>query len=888
MSLNKNILAAGAFASLLALSACTVKEKETIIQKQAPENMLSSFSNGGDACAKASCITIKKDALGKIFLMMISGKTSGGTPQWYDLKPQVVSFERSGGRVALLAENYNSIYKEIRTVNLVQSFELLSETEDSITFDWGQGLKTLVQQRSYDVDGARGGNLMESALPSLPITDSYVRNIKFDEKNISLEQIAKIQAESANITSNKTLDIGVTEETLALDIQIRAYDLSKEFKPKEYDKSRRVGFFVTKVSKSSYSNDLTNLITKWDLSESKGPITVRISSAVPEDYKAAVVEGVLYWNKVFGRDVLKAETGVDPQVGPADRTITVRWIPWLDSGAAYAMGQSDPLTGETLRAQVFMPSVFALSVGSANLVRMNEGSPVVVAPGALACDLTQSLKQLQALSREASDSQRLRLAQDSVRATVAHEVGHALGLRHNFAGSFSAKVNADDIYKSSTSYLRNPGHEGLETSTSIMDYVTGIDEILLSAKIKNSPLAYDKMAMEWAYSDNDQALDEKVSLYCTDDDIALANANGMNAYGCERFDSGNNPALRKLRDTQLEKRDFVKVLFASIIGRLYPYDSTDRKNLDAVLNDTMKWGKLNVEGLKVISSIIMDTTKNGAPAPSYASLANVKGGRVLYSKFGMDPLLNKERAKNLEDMGGYGGMLNALLRDAEGSIDVNWMARQVDELRVSPYLASGKTLAGREYQLSPEEQTKLITFFAALQDLNKKAIFAGVIELLPKLDVAVKDNQGAVSKVTSLLGADLLTNEDADQLAGLYLDLSNLSDGETVVTIGQGKKIALPKQFFTANDRELFLNLLTSKGLRFNMTLKKAQVRESQYEKIDTLLGEVAAGLSLRNTPATEWAKLPEALAAKGLLDQAATAWLATEISVLQKLDTVL
>ncbi|MBV2168214.1 MAG: zinc-dependent metalloprotease [Bdellovibrio sp.] len=886
MTLKRHIFVGSVLLSSLLLSACT---KETVIEKQAPANMLESFNKSpSSACSLASCITIQKESLGKIFLLIASGKTAGSTPQWYDLKPLVVSFEKSGNKVALLGENYNSIYEEIRTVNLIQTFDVVSEDEKSVTFDWGQGLKTFVIQSSYDVDGARGKNndLTEGSFSSLPVTDSFVRNIKFDEKNIELEQVSKVRSDAVKPGGDKSLNVETREETLAMNIQIRSYNLSSEFSKKEYDKSRRVGFFVTKVAKKGYSQDLTNLITKWDLSSSKGPIVVRISSAVPVDYVEAVKEGALYWNKVFGKEVIVTKTGVDPQAGPEDRSIFIRWIPWLDSGAAYAIGQSDPLTGELLRAQVFMPSVFT-RVGSADLVGLNGNIPV--AAGAVACDLTQSLLAVNKIAREASDSQRLRLAQDSVRSTVAHELGHALGLRHNFAGSFSVKASAKDVYESAKTYLKDLAHQGLETSTSIMDYVSGIDNILMSAKIKNAPLSYDKMAMDWAYSSNDTALDEKISKYCTDDDIALANSQGLQVYGCERFDAGNNPLLRKYLDAKDEQQNFVKILFASIIGRTYPGDQPEVVNsLDSVLADTVKWGKVNQDDLKFVGQALMDTTKNSTPAPSFASLESVKSGQVLYSKFGMDEALTKERARSLAAAGGYALILNDLWRNADGTIAVDWLNRQIEELRTSSYLAKGKTLAGREYNLTAEQQGKILSFYQSLLPGNRKALAAGLATLLPRIEETEQADNGAAVVVSALLPKNLISEDEAVSLANLYLDLVAANEGEEVVKVGAGltKEVKVAKVFLTAEERAKWSKLLSSKGLRFDMDGKKALVRKSQYEKVNAFLKEIDPQLDLSTVKKP--AELATQLLQQGLVDAKAAGWLNSEVAVLQGLDKLL
>lgn len=725
------IIKALVISSALLLSACV---KERIIERQAPTDIRESF-NVEKLCEKTNCLRMKKASLGKIFLLMSSGRSTGSTPQWTDLKPQLVSFERSGDQVALLEENYQSVYEEISARELVQSFEIVAEDEESVTFNWGHGPKTLVFESPYDVAGPdrdpqeEEGDLATANRQYYPVVDAYTQNVGVIDGKLQINQIIKIRYQDDKK--------GNIDESLNMNFQLIPYDPPANFEKKEADPRRHVGFFVTKVTKKGYSKSQTSLINHWDLEK---PITVAISKSVPDQYVSAITEGALYWNKVFGKEVIKVQPGIDPSSAPMERTIIVRWVPWLDAGAAYAIAQADPLTGEILRGQVFLPTIFT-RVGSADLVASNGGAPTLMAKLAVRCDLTQRLVKINALAREADDSKRLKLAQDSVRSTVAHELGHALGMRHNFAGSFSAKVSAKEIYESIKNYFKDPSHQGLETTTSIMDYVTGIDDILMSARLKTAPLSYDKMAMDYVYKGTPTS--QKTSFFCTDEDISLAAQNGVQIYGCARFDAGNNPLYRAYLDARDEKENLVKVLFTSIVGRRYPGDQPSVvRDLSQVINESKAWSQANLQALKLTSEALFDIKVGKKSMTRFVSLQkhleSPEGGQAE----GEDTYLDAVLKNHIAEAGGLERMIKDLTFDVSGKLDTTWFDRQLQDLEKAGFYKEGKNLSGRDYKLSDQDIEMIRKYYQNAVDSNTYVAQAYAANFLfPQKDLTTDKGQ---------------------------------------------------------------------------------------------------------------------------------------------------
>jgi hypothetical protein len=239
----------------------------------------------------------------------------------------------------------------------------------------------------------------------------------------------------------------------------------------------RVGHFLDGVwdySRDREDSFMRRFVRRWRLekrdpnaavSDVVQPIVYYIDRTVPKEYRKYVKEGIEGWQKAFERAgfrnaIVAREVPDNDSTWSAEdaRYSTVRWTP--DPFAwAYGPSQTDPRSGEILNADVIVSAGFTTyytqlhqeQISPDALLQMSGFGIVPQLAGMAARPLSkyacfnQLGKRAQlafqhtamvALGQLAADAPLPEeFLGDGIRDLIMHEIGHTLGLRHNFRGS---------------------------------------------------------------------------------------------------------------------------------------------------------------------------------------------------------------------------------------------------------------------------------------------------------------------------------------------------------------------------------------------------------------------------------------------------------------------
>jgi uncharacterized protein DUF4953/uncharacterized protein DUF5117 len=214
---------------------------------------------------------------------------------------------------------------------------------------------------------------------------------------------------------------------------------------------------------------------KAERSPVKKPIVYYVDPGTPEPVRTALLEGARWWSRAFEEagfhDAFRVEL-LPEGAHPLDaRYNVIQWVHRSTRGWSYGGGVVDPRTGERIKGHVTLGSL---------RVRQDR----LLFEGLLGTDGTGT----------GGPRDPVQLALARIRQLAAHEVGHALGLSHNFAAS---------TYAGRASVMDYPAP---------LIHVTQQGDLDLSEAYGVGVGVWDVQAIRYAYSEFAPGTDEAAAL----------------------------------------------------------------------------------------------------------------------------------------------------------------------------------------------------------------------------------------------------------------------------------------------------------------------------------------------------------------------------------------
>jgi len=344
---------------------------------------------------------------------------------------RVVEFRKAGNKILLVEKNMN--YRAISD-NLDEVRSVQDAFAESVL--WGfeitesKGGKHMVDATSFYLQDAhqiaekltkakQGTYKLESSRSAIhyPMTKNF-------PKNTEVEAIITV---TGSPTGRQISSVAPSAESVTVRQRHSFIELPDDsYKPREFDP--RAGYFS--ISYMDYATPISEPIMKrfisrhrlekknpdQELSEAVKPIVYYLDRGTPEPVRSALIEGGNWWKDAFEaagyKDAFRVELlpeGADPM---DVRYNVIQWVHRSTRGWSYGSSVRDPRTGEIIKGHV--------SLGS---LRVRQD--YLIAQG-----LIQPFGE-----GKDYDSTMLKMSLDRLRQLSAHEIGHTIGLAHNYSAS---------------------------------------------------------------------------------------------------------------------------------------------------------------------------------------------------------------------------------------------------------------------------------------------------------------------------------------------------------------------------------------------------------------------------------------------------------------------
>lgn len=455
---------------------------------------------------------------------------------------RIVVFERVGPKVLMVQPNYefrssSSNPAEVRTIrdafarSTLWGFTVVAETEGRVLVDLtdfivrdGSNMAPRLRPGTYRFEPSR------SAI-HMAMTQNFPKNTEIEAELTFAAQPGGGGA-AAGAFFEGVGAVAATSEAASMRVHHSFVELpDNNYTPRKFDP--RAGYFG--LTYRDYSAPITepqtrrfiarHRLEKRDpsarVSDPVKPIIYYLDPGTPEPIRSALLEGARWWNQAFEaagyRNAFRVEL-LPEGASPLDiRYNVINWVHRSTRGWSYGATVEDPRTGEIIKGSVTLGSLrirqdYLLAEGLLSPYRTGTETPPELSEWAIA----------------------------RIRQLSAHEVGHTLGLGHNFYDSDAGRI-------------------------SVMDYPHPLIELRANGSFDYSQVyergiaEWDTVAIAYGYQDFPDGVNEEAALkrildeawrrdirYMTNQDMAVSPR-------VDQWSNGTNAAAELTRMMEVRK-----------------------------------------------------------------------------------------------------------------------------------------------------------------------------------------------------------------------------------------------------------------------------------------------------------------------------------------------